>query len=192
MKGQHRGYDRMAIELDHNGTGFQQTGATTTVFVVWLPHKSTMAVFGFLNVMMLVEAYSDWQRHGAILRCHPATPIGSYLQGWKAVAYAASLAAPLLIALKALYTMITGRILSFSSASKGCAGRAPCMGCTTPGKPWSPQCGKLAKVFCTSAAIRQKQTAHATPAAGHRATLRWLPARRSPPARRTPTAWCAP
>ena len=107
MKGQHRGYDRMAIELDHNGTGFQHTGATTTVFVVWLPHKSTMAVFGFLNVMMLVEAYSDWQRHGAILRCHPATPIGSYLQGWKAVAYAASLAAPLLIALKALYTMIT-------------------------------------------------------------------------------------
>ena len=195
VKGQHRGYDWMAIELDHGGTGFQQAGATTTVFVVWLPRKSahwhlpghritseqqvcvddacvyaaalgeqppvrtwthwldlavdaaeevirtegtrrdespqqkmkradeaswnptdihlvllcsvSMVVFSFLNVMMLAEAYGEWQRHGAILVCHPKTSIGTYLQGWKAVAYAASLATPLLIALKALYTMVT-------------------------------------------------------------------------------------
>ncbi|MBL7089395.1 hypothetical protein [Acidovorax sp.] len=66
-----------------------------------------IAVFSFLNVMMLVEAYGEWQRHGAVLVCHPKTAIGTYLQGWKAVGYAASLAAPLLIALKALYTMVT-------------------------------------------------------------------------------------
>ena len=195
VKSQHRGYEWMAIELDHGGTGFQQTRATTTVFVVWLPHKSqdwylpghritpeqqvcvddtcvyaaalgqqprvrtwthwldlavdaaeevittegmrrdespqqkaeradeaswnptdvnllllclvSMAVFSFLNVMMLVEAYGEWQRHGAILVCHPKTSIGTYLQGWKAVAYAVSLSAPLLIALKALHTMVT-------------------------------------------------------------------------------------
>jgi|GEM_PF-1265474 len=195
VKGQHRGFDWMAIELDHSGTGFQQTRATTTVFVVRLPHKSSdwylpgdrirpdrqlcvddscvyaaalseqprvrtwshwldlavdtaeevirtegmrrdespqqkadradgaswnvidsnlvfvwlvsMAVFSFFNVMMLVEAYGDWQRHGAILRCHPTTSTGTHLQGWKAVAYAASLAAPLLIVAKALHTMAT-------------------------------------------------------------------------------------
>ena len=40
VKGQHRGYDWMAIELDHRPTGFRQTLATTTIFVVWLPRKS--------------------------------------------------------------------------------------------------------------------------------------------------------
>lgn len=196
VKGQHRGYDWMAIELDHRPTGmFQETYVTTTVFVVRLPHQSPdwylpshritpeqqvcvddacvyaaalgqqprvrtwthwldlavdaaeevirtegmrrndspqqkagradeaswnpsdmsllllwlvpMAVFSFLNVMMLLEAYGDWQRHGAILRCHPKTAMGTYLQDWKAMAYAASLAVPLLIVPKALYTMAT-------------------------------------------------------------------------------------
>lgn len=195
VKGQHRGFDWMAIELTHSPTGFRQTLATTTVFVVSLPRKSkdwylpshritperqvcvddacvyaaalgeqprvrtwpdwldlavdaaeevirtegmrrdespqqkteraddaswnvidgnlvllwlvSMAVFSFFNVMMLLEAYGDWQRHGAILLCHPKTSIGTHLQGWKAVAYAASLLAPLLIVLKALHTMAT-------------------------------------------------------------------------------------
>lgn len=66
-----------------------------------------MAFFSFLNVMMLWEAYGDWQDHGAILLCHPKTPIGTYLQGWKAMAYAASLLAPLFIVGRALHTMAT-------------------------------------------------------------------------------------
>ena len=195
VKGQHRGYDWMAIELDHRPTGFRQTLATTTIFIVWLPRRSqdwylpsdritpekqvcvddacvyaaalgeqprvrtwihwldlavdtaeevirtegmrrdespqrkakrtdaaswnvhhgnlvllwlvSMVVFSFFNVMMLVEAYGDWQRHGAILQCHPKTLHGTHLQGWKALAYAVSLAAPLLIVIKALYTMAT-------------------------------------------------------------------------------------
>lgn len=196
VKGQHRGYDWMAIELDHQPTGMvQSTYVTTTVFVVWLPRQSDdwylpgshitpdkqvcvddtcvyaaalgqqprvrtwiqwldlavdtaeevistegmrrdespeqkaeraddaswntldlnlvlfclvpMAVFSFLNAMMLWEAYGDWQRHGAVIRCHPTVPIGTYLQGWKAVAYTASLAAPMLIVLKAVYTSVT-------------------------------------------------------------------------------------
>ena len=195
VKSQHRGFDWMAIELDHSGTGFRQTRATTTVFAVKLPRKSpdwylpsdrirsdrqvcvddawvyagalgeqprvrtwthwldlavdtaeevistegmrrdespqqkaqradapswnvhhgnlallwlvSMVVFSFFNVMMLWEAYGDWQHHGAILQCHPKTRMGTHLQGWKAWAYAASLAAPLLIVVKALYTMAT-------------------------------------------------------------------------------------
>lgn len=40
VRGQHRGFDWMAIELVHRPTGFRQTMAKTTVFVVWLPRKS--------------------------------------------------------------------------------------------------------------------------------------------------------
>lgn len=44
VKGQHRGYDWMAIELTHRATGFvmgsERLPDTTTVFVLRLPHKS--------------------------------------------------------------------------------------------------------------------------------------------------------
>lgn len=108
MKGQYRGYDRMAIELDHNGTGFQQTGATPTVFVEWLPRKSNDGGF---RLSQCDDAGGGVQRL-ATPRCHPPRPSGNThrhlcLQGCKAVACAASLAAPLLIALKALRTVIT-------------------------------------------------------------------------------------
>src|SRR3990167_6851084 len=43
VRGQHRGHDWMAIELEHGSTGLYSTGApstdTTTVFVVRLPRK---------------------------------------------------------------------------------------------------------------------------------------------------------
>src|SRR3990167_1876928 len=45
VRGQHRGHDWMAIELEHGSTGLYSTGApstdTTTVFVVRLPRKSS-------------------------------------------------------------------------------------------------------------------------------------------------------
>lgn len=195
VKGQHRGFDWMAIELHHRPTGFRQTVMATTVFVVRLPRQSphwylpadritpeqqvcvdnhcvyaaalgeqprvrtwrqwldlavdaaeevirteaarqnespeqkaeradarswnvvdgnvaflclaAMAFFSFLNVMMLWEAYGDWQRHGAILLCQGKQVFGTYLQGWKAMAYAATLIAPLPIAARAVHTVAT-------------------------------------------------------------------------------------
>lgn len=195
VKGQHREYEWMAIELTHNSTGFREGLGITTVFVVWLPRPSEhwylpadritptrqvcvddtcvyaaalneqprvrtwrqwldlavdtaeevirtegarreespqqaaeradeaswnpghvnfllfwlglMLLFGFFNVWGLVEAYLDWQGHGAILQWDPKTHRGTYLQGWKALAYVAALSAPLLLAAKAAYTMAT-------------------------------------------------------------------------------------
>lgn len=201
VKGQHRGYDWMAIELDHRPTGMLQTTyVTTTVFVVrlprqskdwylpshritperqvcvddacvyaaalgqqprvrtwlqwldlavdaaeevqstegmrpaenshtptaanpqtaepertWNPNDANVVIFWLMGMLPisffalwgLVEAYSDWHNHGAIIQCHPKTHMGTYLQGWKAVAYAGLLLAPLPGVLKMAHTMVT-------------------------------------------------------------------------------------